>query len=142
MSDSIYPITGISFFRKRRAIDSALDPGMSTCNDLLLTGIVPDDIYTDTRYYKYGGRSYDESERVIKAFKDKPDKKVTIYRAVPEHVTKIEDGNWITLSPTYAKEHMGGEEGWHIITKKVPAKHVIWDGNDLNEFAYYSKARY
>ena len=81
-----------------------------------------------------------ESYLVLKNIKDTPDAEVTIYRSVPEGVNKINEGDWITLSKTYAKEHGMHEtdatKDLPVISMKVKAKDIVWDGNDLNEFAY------
>lgn len=97
----------------------------------------PKDIYTNTKDYMFGGSKADmESAKVIHSVKGKPDAEVAIYRGAPESVDEINDGDWVSLSKAYAKEHISGMEDHHIITKLVPAKQVVWDGNDLNEFAY------
>lgn len=81
-----------------------------------------------------------ESYRVLNKIKNNPDSEVTIYRSVPNGIDKINEGDWITLSPTYAKEHGMHEDDaaqdMPVISMKVKAKDIVWDGNDLNEFAY------
>ncbi len=85
-----------------------------------------------------------ESYRVLKSIKGNPDAEVTIYRSVPKGVDKINEGDWITLSKIYAKEHGMHEtdatRDMPVISMKVKAKDIVWDGNDLNEFAYKPKA--
>ena len=65
---------------------------------------------------------------------------VTIYRAVPNFVTEnsINNGDWITLSLSYAKIHGDARYtgNYHILQKKVPIDHVWWDGQNLGEFGY------
>ena len=81
-------------------------------------------------------QTYKESYNILKKIKDNPDAEVTIYRAVPKGVNTINDGDWVTLSMEYAKNATGDVNTPKIISKKVKAKEVAWDGNDLNEFAY------
>lgn len=94
--------------------------------------------------YDLSEPSYKESYRALKQIKDNPDEEVTVYRAVPEGVDKINEGDWISLSKTYAKEHGMHEsdpsKDMPVISMKVKAKDIGWDGNDINEFSYNPKA--
>lgn len=60
------------------------------------------------------------------------DRMVRIYRSVPAHVTEIRPGDWVALSREYA----GQLERGRIISKFVPANHVMWAGTDINEWFY------
>lgn len=70
---------------------------------------------------------------------------VTIYRTVPDHVqgedNVIHDGDWVTLSPAYARIHgrLRYTDGYHVLSMRVPANHVYWDGQHLCEFGYDSR---
>jgi hypothetical protein len=79
-----------------------------------------------------------ESRSVLVSIKDKPDAPVTIYRAVPEGVDEINPGDWVTLSPTYAQEHLRSNisNGGQVISQVIPAKDLWFDGNSINEFGY------
>lgn len=117
------------------------DESSSTLDDLLKNDIAPSDIYTGMKYYAdLTKKDYQESAKVINQVKGKPDAMVTIYRAVPKGVTKINKGDWVTLSKTYAKHHgMHHEDSkldMPVISMKVKASDVVWDANDINEFAY------
>lgn len=113
-----------------------------------LTQTFPDDIYSSNaiRYYGNPNNLADiESNEVIQEARGNPDMEVTIYRAVPNNadITSINEGDFVTLSKTYAEEHgaggygaMGNEAG-KILTKKVKVKDLVTGGNDLNEFGYY-----
>lgn len=50
----------------------------------------------------------------------------------------INNGDWVTLSKNYAKEHgesaLGGQ--YKIISKKVPARKLFTDANSIQEFGY------
>jgi hypothetical protein len=50
----------------------------------------------------------------------------------------INPGDWVTLSRGYAKRHGEGRlnGNYRILSKRVPARHVYTDGNDLNEWGY------
>ena len=108
----------------------------------------PEDFYTaeGKRIYAPGpnfkndmyGKANNESYEIIKSVRDKPEEVVTIYRAVPKGITKINEGDFVTLSPTYAKQHslsgygrMGDEEG-EVIKQKVKVKDLIWANDDPN----------
>jgi hypothetical protein len=103
-----------------------------------LTNSFGSDIYSHNALRYFGeGRDYDaKAIGIIKAMKNKPHQSITIYRAVPKEVKKINPKDWIATTREYAKEHMEGEKGWHILSKKVKAKHVANDGNSIHEFGY------
>ena len=52
---------------------------------------------------------------------------------------KINEGDWVTISRSYAKEH--GEStlmgSYKIISKRVKAKDIFTDGNSIHEWGYY-----
>jgi len=125
----------------------------------------PDDFYgpMGQRYYAWPkerklpsgeidlyGRANDESYQFARIYRNKPNATVTIYRAVPKGINTINRGDFVTLSPTYAKLHAenvlglkdGGKyvrtkTGGKVISKRVKAKEVFWDGNDVNEYGYF-----
>jgi hypothetical protein len=95
--------------------------------------------YKNPNLYGSGYAQADkESRSVIMSIQGKPNAPVTIYRAVPEGVDKINPGDWVTLSPTYAKEH--GESnvlnGGKILSQVIPAKNLWFNGDSVNEFGY------
>jgi hypothetical protein len=95
--------------------------------------------YKNPNLYGSGYAQADkESRSVLMSIKDKPNAPVTIYRAVPDGVDKINPGDWVTLSPTYAKEHgqSNVSSGFDVLSKVIPAKDLWFDGNSLNEFGY------
>jgi hypothetical protein len=95
--------------------------------------------------WKHAHQDYDltdpataESYRILKSIKDRPDTEATIYRAVPENVNDINPGDWVTLSRKYAQnETLRDPNTPKVISKRVRANEIGWDGNDINEFAYY-----
>ena len=94
--------------------------------------------YKNPKVYGSGyAQSDKESRAAIVAIQGKPNAPVTIYRAVPESVDKINPGDWVTLSPTYAKEHLRSNvSGGKILSQVIPAKDLWFDGNSVNEFGY------
>jgi 8-oxo-dGTP pyrophosphatase MutT (NUDIX family)/GNAT superfamily N-acetyltransferase len=65
---------------------------------------------------------------------------VTIYRAAPKGLKTIGPGDWVTPSPSYARDHArhatDPKKDWPVYKARVPAKHVRWAGDSLNEFGY------
>jgi len=115
----------------------------------------PEDFYTGQgmRLYAQGpsfegdeyGLANQESYDIITSVKGNPDAEVTIYRAVPDEdaITTINPGDFVTLSPTYAKLHAAsgygrsGDEAGKVLEQKVKVRDIYWDGNDVNEFGYF-----
>ena len=93
---------------------------------------------------EYGMANKESYGAIIKA-KNSPDAEVTMYRAVPneDNITSINEGDFVTLSPTYAKLH--GAEGYgprgddvgKVISQKVKVKDLYFAGDDVNEFGYF-----
>ena len=110
-------------------------------DDLTNNGeFVPKDFYTMSKPYgSDGSQSSIESVKIIKFVKGKPDLDITIYRAVPKGIKTINTGDWVTLSPTYAKVHGDSslKGDYDVISKKVKVKDVKWDGDSVNEFGYF-----
>ena len=107
----------------------------------------PDDYFSPmgARYYMYDDKEGLESARAVKDViakikNGKENITVKIYRAVPADVVsnKLKNGDWVTLSKSYAIEH--GEQNldgeYKIIENEVPINEVWWDGNDLREWGY------
>mgnify|MGYP003336293738 CR=1 FL=1 len=106
-----------------------------------LTKIMPADVYSHLGKQLYGvGDKLTDSEWRIAALKarGKPDAIIDIYRAVPKGVKEINQGDWVTTSPNYAKWH--GENvldgDYEIIKKQVKAKTLSSEGYPY-EFGYH-----
>jgi hypothetical protein len=125
--------------------------GHAPAYDLSLEGIYPKDIYSDpnaSRYYGHGTSEYLDKKAVdfVRSIKDKPDAKITIYRAVPNDpkITKINEGDWVTPIKEYAEEHglrfksltNKAKTDFKILEKKVKASDIFTDGNSIYEFGY------
>jgi hypothetical protein len=96
------------------------------------------DFYERPNIYTTGMPTADkESVSALMAIRGKPNKPVTIYRAVPEGADTINPGDWVTMSPTYAKQHLlSNLEAGHVISKVIPAGDLWFDGDSINEFGY------
>jgi hypothetical protein len=122
-------------------------------HDVTSNGVYPSDFYSNNgfKYYSDYGNEYDkENHDKIVRFRDKPDEKVAIHRAVPVEVYNkalksdnplremIRPGDWVTTSKAYAKEH--GEANlsgkYKIATMRVPAKHLHTNGDSHLEWGY------
>lgn len=105
-----------------------------------LQNIMPADVYSSKGMNLYGiGDRQIDSEWFKAAYlaKGNPDKLIEVYRAVPKGVKDINQGDWVTTSKTYAKNH--GENtldgDYDIITKKVKASTLSSEGYPY-EFGY------
>ena len=87
-----------------------------------------------------------ESIQHIQTAQGKPERYVTIYRAVPVSVKsdQIRNGDWITLTRQYAEQH--GKSNiigrYRVISKQVKAKNIYTDGNSIHEFGYDDGNKY
>jgi hypothetical protein len=99
-----------------------------------------DDVYTPNcaRYFGHGGGADDAfSCSVIRMAKGKPDQKIKIYRAVPKGFESINAGDWVTISPKYAKSHGSSYlDGFKVISMVVTAKDLFSDGNSIHEWGF------
>jgi len=108
--------------------------------------LYPDDIYSSEASRLYSsGMDYDpQAIGVLQSVKNRPNAKVTIYRAVPKDVKgEINPGDWVTLTKEYAKEHgesnLGGK--FKIVKKDVYARDIFTDANSIQEFGYDPQPR-
>lgn len=80
-----------------------------------------------------------ESMAQLNRVRNNPDAEVTIYRATIGDT--INEGDWITLSPTYANGHnqhsLGGKG--KVLKMKVKAKDIQFAGDDIKEWGYFPK---
>lgn len=110
-----------------------------------LTKIMPKDVYSSKGISLYGsGDPVIDREWFAAAYKAKnnPDAEITIYRAVPKGVKSINNGDWVTTSQQYAKNHgenaLNGE--YEIIKSKVKANTLSSEGYPY-EFGYHEPTR-
>jgi hypothetical protein len=89
--------------------------------------------------YRTGSPKADkESMDALRSMTGDPNQKMTIYRAVPENITEFNDGNWVSLSPTYAAQHvMSRFDGKaHVISAEVPVSSLWTNGDSINEIGF------
>lgn len=64
-----------------------------------------------------------------------PDAMITVYRAVPADAEKIQPGDWVTVSETYAHHH--GEanvgEGYKVVSRQIRAGDLWSSGDSMYE---------
>jgi hypothetical protein len=127
--DTSYRMQHTAPYRDEDNYNSSLDD---------VTDMFGDDIYTGNavRYFGVGSDYDQEAVNIIQKMAGDPDGMVTIYRAVPEGVDDINPRDWVTTTKQYALDHIGGDEGYKVISKEVKAKDVFTDGNSIHEFGY------
>lgn len=87
------------------------------------------------RYYGTGSQSDKESFKALYSLTGDPNQKITVYRGVPNSVKSINNGDWVTLSPSYAAGHVASNvDGGHVLATEVPASALWSDGDSINEF--------
>ena len=168
-------------------------------HDLTHNGVYPKDVYSSKGRQYYGaGDEFDQAAfSFIQAYHNNPNRKITIYRAVPyqqtkedllaalqkaqaewmrrakpipafmaefqklgkkkyyewlgdeeekvkksdkevKNISEINPGDWVTIVRNYAKEHGKAhlKNKYKVLSKKVKASQVWFDGNSLNEAGY------
>jgi hypothetical protein len=101
------------------------------------------DIYEHPQYYvgEPGSRTAREAATAVRSARSNPQAPVSIYRAAPaESGGTINPGDWITTSREYARGHAmhpdDPAQDMPVFHAKVPADHVRWAGDQLEEFGY------
>ena len=77
--------------------------------------------------------------RTVRAAQGRRGATLRIYRALPQPHATFREGDWVTLSLAYAKDHLESNldgEG-HIIAADVPAGTLRFAGDDLMEWGYW-----
>lgn len=115
-------------------------------HDLEAADHFPKGVYDELHHYTHmSGRTVSDRESIgaVRSFRGRPNHKVTVYRAAPPGVTHINPGDWVALSPEYARQHAAGAGNphgdgadWPVHRAQVPAKHVTNGGNDIVEWGY------
>lgn len=106
---------------------------------------LPKDIYDNPQYYTYMyGETPDvmnETMAQLNAVRGNPNGQVNIYRATTGDA--FNDGDWITLSPTYAKNHLRDQldGNGRVISQKVNVHDIQHAGDDLAEWGFYPQQR-
>lgn len=138
------PSTALATEARKYKSAEVIDYGMShrpsktgaIASDISKNGeVIPKDVYTHPEWYaNMKDKTYQESFAVLKKIKGKPEAEITIYRSSPKN--ELNEGDWVTLSKTYANEE-GLKEGVKTYSYKVKAKDIQFAGDDINEFGYY-----
>lgn len=103
--------------------------------DITSTDSIGKDIYTNPEnYVDMSLKHNQESYKALVDIRDNPNAEVTIYRASPKN--ELNQGDWITLSKTYA-EMESQKENVPVNEFKVKAKDIQFAGDDINEFGYF-----
>lgn len=108
--------------------------------------LYPEDVYSSNASRLYSsGMDYDpQAISILQSVKDRPNAKITIYRAVPKEVKgEINAGDWVTIVRDYAKDHGESNLGnnYKIVKKEVLARDLFTDANSIHEFGYDPQAR-
>lgn len=115
-----------------------------------LSQLVSEDIYTHPEWYFTMDAANRRTMAKLRAARGRPDMELYIYRAVPEGVTEINPGDWVTLDRDYAELHGEGSMGgwwdkdgewkpnpYSIIRRKVRAGELRWPADSLAEFGWF-----
>lgn len=97
------------------------------------------DFYDHPEWYSDRGSHDRETIRVLNRVRGNPDAEVTIYRSLEKEEWGIVEGNWVTLSRTYAENHGVQHDGseWPVVEKKVRARDIRTPGDSIHEWGYY-----
>lgn len=103
---------------------------------------LPKDIYDNPQFYTGMDKNVlDETMAQLNAVRGNPDGQINIYRATLGDT--FNDGDWITLSPTYAENHLRDQLGGNgrVISQKVNVRDIQHAGDDLAEWGFYPRTR-
>jgi GNAT superfamily N-acetyltransferase len=95
------------------------------------------DSYTE-KYYKEGVGYVLEYDEMQSKVLDDIRNDIESLESTLTNALKINPGDWVTLSRSYAKEHGEGNlnNKYKILTKTVPASTLYSDGNSIHEWGY------
>jgi hypothetical protein len=84
---------------------------------------------------KYSNLKYDEQQKQV--LNDLYNQIETLKSQMNKKLT-INNGDWVTISKDYAKEHIESNLNGQgiILSKTVPARNLFTDGNDIFEWGY------
>lgn len=104
-----------------------------------LADVLGPDAFSNPRYHGYG-ECDEETRRQLRRVRHAPEALVRIYRALPSGLGQINPGDWVTLSQDYARQHAMRDDhaanDWPIVFADVPARTVVSDGKDLDQYGY------
>lgn len=115
--------------------------------DVTQKGTYPKDFYSSKgfQYYSDTGSPHDaESHSIVHSYHGRPNRPITVYRAIPKDApkgTKINPGDWVTPSRSYAHDHghhsLGGKGKYKVLSMQVKARDLHTDGNSIHEWGYH-----
>ena len=116
-----------------------------TADDVTNQGVdspMPKDMLTKpNKYFDTTQKSVQESISALQKVQGNPNAKLKVYRATSGD--KINDGDWVTLSKSYAKEHnqhsLDGKG--KIVEMTVSVKDIQFAGDDINEWGYFPEKK-
>jgi hypothetical protein len=103
--------------------------------DVTANEVYPKDFYARSFEYHPGHRSDGDAVDKIFDSRDKPDRKVWIYRAVPKGVLTIYPGDWVAITKAYAVDHGKGSD-MNVIVARVLASEIFTEGDSFQEWGY------
>lgn len=108
-----------------------------------LTKIYPEDVYEKPHFYTVDPLEL-ESAHLALSYRNKPNRTVWVFRAVPKGVKTINPGDWVTISRKYAIQHgkhpYDKKQDMLVIAAKVLASSIHTDGNSFAEWGYNGSA--
>ena len=112
------------------------------------SGIYPDDIYGPNAVHYYGsndGKMSEKAVAVVQMAQANPDAEISVYRALPTNVKDagINEGDWVTITEDYAREHGDGplKGDYRIVESKAKASELYTDGNSIHEWGFWPSAK-
>lgn len=68
---------------------------------------------------------------VIRSVRGRPDAPVRVFTATPPEVEAIHPGDWVSLTPGFARTRAKAYPRWRVVTATVPAAQVLTRSDDL-----------
>lgn len=95
------------------------------------------DVYGSNALQYFGSGLPEEKAalRLMRQVKGSPNAMVTIYRGVPDGVSSINPGDWVTILPDVAAQY------GNVVKMQVPASHITSWPDSLLEFGYFPPAK-
>jgi len=133
--------------RMNHAAPNSTDGFSVSLDKIRESGMVPDDYWTHPQYYTNDSRERSAHYDVRDLFRrldrkksgEKVTTKITVYRSIPKNTkdTKLRNGDWVSTNRSYAvDEGLSIPGGYRIVSEKVEAASLYWDGNSIAELGF------
>lgn len=133
--------------RMSHAAPNSTDGFSVSLDKIRESGMVPDDYWTHPQYYTNDSRERSAHYDVRDLFRrldrkksgEKVTTKITVYRSIPKNTkdTKLRNGDWVSTNRSYAvDEGLSIPGGYRIVSEKVEAASLYWDGNSIAELGF------